>query len=125
MATENLGKTITLPIATTALNKQYRFVTVDSAGRAALAADGGDAIGVLQDDAATLDYATCVMVGNGITKVMAGAATTLGGYVASDSTGRAVDPATGDRILGEFLEAATAAGDIVSILFQKYPHVAA
>lgn len=119
MAYENLGKCITLNAAADLSASQFCFVTVDSNGRAALAGDGADAIGVLQDDPSALDRAAQVMVGTGITKVKSGATTTKGGYAASDSTGRAVDATSGDKILGEFLEAAGGANQYVSILFQK------
>ncbi len=119
MAYENLGKAISLPVAADLSASQFCFVTIDSNGRAALAGDGNDACGVLQDKPAALDRPGNIMVGIGITTVKSGAATTKGGYMASDSTGRAVDAASGDYILGEFLEAAGAANQYVAALFQK------
>ncbi len=120
MASENLGKQITLPASGDLSTKQFRFVQVDSNGRAApLAVAGADSAGVLQNKPGAIDRAATVMVGVGISKVAAGAVTTNGGPVASDNQGRAVNAASGDHILGEFMSAAGAADEIVSILFQK------
>lgn len=119
MAYENLGKLIALPAAADLSSSQYCFVTIDSNARVALAGDGADACGVLQDDPSALDRTAQVMVGTGITKVKTGGTVTKGGYMASDSSGRAVDAVSGDKILGEFLEASTGANQYVAALFQR------
>lgn len=123
MAYENLGKVVNIFAAEDLSAKQFRFVKLNSSGKATLSSLGADAIGVLQDDPDALDKAAAVMIGSGITKVVAGAATHAGFGVMSDSTGRAVDSATGDAVLGFFLEAASAAGDIVSMLFRPAANV--
>jgi|SRR6185503_10990090 len=124
MAVENLGKTLTFPAAGDLSAKQYRFVNQDSNGRVDVAGDGANAIGVLQDDPAAIDRAACVMVGDGLTKIEAGAAFSANANLGSDSVGRAIAAATGDYVLGRAREAATAAGQIVSMVFNKRGSVA-
>jgi hypothetical protein len=120
MAVENLAKTITYPVSQSMAAQQYRFMTLEADGQIHHSNDGGDAIGILQDDPAATDRAGCVMVGYGESKVEAGGVCTLGHYAASDFLGRAVDCVSGDIILGWFSrEAATAAGQIITVLFQK------
>jgi hypothetical protein len=120
MAVENLAKTISYPVSESMANQQYRFMTLESGGQVHHSSDGGDAIGILQDDPAAADRAGNVMVGYGESKVEAGGVCTLGGYAASDALGRAVDAVSGDIILGWFSrEAAAAAGEIITVLFQK------
>lgn len=118
MAFENKGKTISRVAGADLRTSQYCFVELNSSGQIVLAGDGEDAIGILQDAPNTGEVAE-VMVGAGISKVKAGAVASVGNYVASDSTGRAVSPVTGDRRLGQFLEAPGAADEIVTMLFQK------
>jgi len=118
MATENLGKCISRTAGADLSGSQYCFVKLDSSAQVVLAGDGQDAIGVLQNDPASGEAAT-VMVGSGVTKVKAGGSSTNGGDVGIDSTGRAVDAASGDYIMGSFLEQPTAANNIVSMLFQR------
>lgn len=119
MERENLGKTITLTANADLSSSQYCFMKVNSSGKILVPAAGGDAVGVLQDKPAAADRAGCVMVGTGVTRVLAGGSASVGGLVASDSSGRAVAAVSGDFILGTFLEAPTGSGQVVSILFQK------
>lgn len=120
MAVENLGKCINVEAASDLSAAQYKFVNVNSSGQAAaVAAAGGDASGVLQNDPAAAGREAQVMVGAGVTKVVGGGTCTRGSYTAADSSGRAVNAVSGDFILGEFLETATTAGQVVTLLFQK------
>lgn len=118
MAVENLGKCVTMPASGDHSANQYKFMKIDSNARAALCDDGADATGVLQNDPAAIDRAASVMIGAGRTKVVAGGTVTTGNYVASDSSGRAVNAASGDYILGVAEETASVAGTMISILFQ-------
>jgi hypothetical protein len=118
MATENKGKCVSMLAASDLSAAQYRFVTVNGSGKIAQTGDGAEADGILQDDPAAADRPGEVMAGIGLSKVVAGAATTAGGNAASDSVGRAVDAITGDAVMGKFMEAAGAAGDIITILFK-------
>jgi hypothetical protein len=115
---ENLGKTISRVAGESLASKQYSFVKLNSSGQVVAAGDGNDAIGVLQNDPASGDIAV-VMVGTGITKVLAGGSSTVGYNVGSDASGRAVTAASGDYLLGQFLTAPTGAGQVVDMLFQK------
>ncbi len=122
MAYENLGKCVTLPANADLSASQYKFVDINSSGKVAVAGDGLDAIGVLQDDPAAADRGAIVMVGAGITKVKSGGTCTAGSPAASDSSGRAVNAVSGDKVLGQFVTGTTTADEIVSLLFQKAGH---
>lgn len=122
MATQDLGKTESLPAYGDLSAAQFHFVSIRGDGRIQRCGAGAAPDGVLQNKPAATDRAGCVMKGPGRTKVVAGAATTLGAYGASDANGHAVDAVTGDHIAGKFMEAATAAGDVVS--FNFLPHAA-
>jgi hypothetical protein len=75
---------------------------------------GAECLGVLTDKPKSGETAS-VQTG-GLAKVEAGAAlSTIGEYVASDSTGRAVAATTGQRVLGEVFSAAGAAGEIITV----------
>lgn len=119
MATENLGKCITVPAGADLSASQYCFVKLNSSGQAVLPSTGGDAIGILQNNPNAAGQAAVIMVGNGVSKLKAAAATTLGDYVSTDNAGKGLDNATGDYRLGQYLEAATGANQIVSVLFEK------
>jgi len=120
MAVEQALKVISLLASADLSSYQYRFMKVDSNGKAALCGDGQWGIGVLQNDPAAADRAASIAVA-GASKVEAGGTVTAGGAVASDANGRAVDAASGDYILGMALESATAAGQVVSVLLSPRP----
>ena len=113
----NLVK-FTLPAA--AAITKFRFVDLNTSGQVAvLASANADAIAVCQNTpAAAGDPAELAMLGNGsVIKVEAGAAITAGAKVATDNVGRAVAATgTGTHVLGQVIEAATAAGQIVSMV---------
>lgn len=96
---------------------QFRFVTADANGQAAVAGAGVPTIGVLQDKPSAAGIAGEIM-GDGITKVVAGAAVTAGAQVMSDATGRAVTATTGNHIAGQALETAANAGEIISVFLK-------
>jgi len=121
MATQNLGKTITILANEDLSSYQFRFMKINSSAKATLCGEGEAACGVLQNDPAAANRGADVMVGTGQTKVVAGAAASCGDWVASDSVGRAVVASSSDHILGQFLEAPGEAGDVVSVLFQRHP----
>jgi len=119
MPGQNLGKMITVPAGADLSASQYCFVKLDNQGRAVLPTDGGDAIGILQNNPNAAGQAATVMVGEGISKVVAAGAATAADYVSTDGSGNATSNDTGDVRLGQFLDSPTAQGQIVSILFQK------
>lgn len=120
MASENLGKTITLAASTDLSSYQDRFVKTSS-GQVALCGDGQDAIGILQNDPAASGREATVAL-DGIAKVVVGGTCTVDGYGASDSAGRAVNAVSGDYKLCRFLETATVAGSIVRVILLPGPH---
>ncbi len=95
--------------------KQFFFVSVSADGQIDPTGDGGDADGILQNDPSAAGRAAEVAI-SGVVKVIAGGTCTRGGPAASDAAGEAVDPASGDVILGTFLETG-ADGDVISMLF--------
>jgi hypothetical protein len=99
-------------------SNQYQFVALNSSGQVALAGDGERADGILDSEPDAANKVATVAIPNGArVLVKAGAATTAGGPVASDASGKAVDATSGDSVLGTFVEAASADGDVVAILF--------
>lgn len=97
----------------------YRFVAMASDGEYDhVAAAQGRADGVSCQAAIAQGDAVSIQPLDGcIMKVEAGAATTRGAQVASDNQGRAIDHVStaGNHILGVFLDAAGAAGEIVRV----------
>ena len=116
MATQDNMLTVTLEAGADLSTKQFYFVSVASDGQIDPTGDGLDADGVLQDAPAAAGRAALVAIA-GKVKVVCGGVVTRGGPVASDASGTAVNPATGDIILGTALETG-AAGRIIEILFQ-------
>ncbi len=110
---QGLG-TITLIAAADLSGKQYYGIKIDSAGKAALATEGSDAIGILQNDPAS-GGAACVAV-RGISKVVGGASVARGLRFSFDSTGKAVSVGSGDDwSMGVILEALVS-GKISTVL---------
>ena len=130
MANENT-QTITLfAVAATAV-RQRRFVIQTSTGITE-ATDGADAVGVsfgsVTADAGS-SRAIAVVTNQGCrVEVEAGAAVAVGADIASDGEGRVIAAAAtppADAILGKALTAASAAGEIVEVLFTKAGRAAA
>lgn len=119
MANENT-QTITLSAVAATAVRQRRFVIVTSTGITE-GTVAGDAVGVSFGSVpatAGTSRAIAVVTNNGCrVEVEAGAAVTAGNDVASDAEGRAVNATTGNTILGKALTAATAAGEVVEVLF--------
>jgi hypothetical protein len=116
MATQDNIICVTLEAGADLSTKQFYFVSVAADGQIDPTGDGLDADGVLQDAPAAAGRAALVAVA-GKVKVVCGGVVTRGGPVASDASGTAVNPATGDIILGTALETG-ATGRIIEILFQ-------
>lgn len=119
MAYMQCAQSITLPVALATAISQYRFVTINASGQAALPTANGNAVGVsLDSSSATQDKALPVAILNGaIIKVTAGAAVSAGDLVATDGQGRAVE-ATGNatRCLGICKEGVSTAGEVITII---------
>lgn len=101
---------------------QFRFVQMGTtlAGEVIRAATAGQRglIGVLQDKPAAVGD-PCKVCGGGVTKVEAGVAITKGAAIMSDSVGRAITAAvtSSNHIYGYALEAASAAGSKIAMVF--------
>ncbi len=100
---------------------QFCFVQMGTANpgevvRAATAGQRG-LVGVIQDTPSLGD--PCLVVGGGVTKVLAGSALTKGCAVMTDASGRAITAAatTSNHIYGYALEAASAAGSKAAMIF--------
>jgi hypothetical protein len=121
MSFEEIGHLDTTYLAAADLSaKQYRFVTVDSNGRMAVATRGALAIGILQDKPAALDRAGVVRTVCGTkSKVVVGTGgLTKGQVIVSDANGAAVTAASSDNAYLGFALEAGSAGDIIAMLWQ-------
>lgn len=118
MATENLVSSVPLPVAANySTTGQYLFVDVNSSGQAVvLAAQGLNAIGVLQDNPGAAGRVGLIAIG-GFVKVTAGATLVPGNRVTTGADARAEVATTGDFVLGTVIEGG-ADGEIITILFQ-------
>jgi hypothetical protein len=117
MAFEVDQLTISLPCATDLSAKQYCAVTVDGNGNAALPADGGVAIGVLQNNPKAGQTAAVRVAG--VSYMVASAAVNAGQLVTTDANGQAKPAATGNHVVGIALDSVAAAGEIVSVLLKS------
>ncbi len=116
---QNSNLDITLLAAADLSEKQYRFVTIDSSGNAAVSTRGALSVGVLQNKPAALGRAAEIRVVSGTTtKVVAGGTVTAGQAVVSDANGAAVNASSADNAyMGFFLESGVNGG-IVAMLLQ-------
>jgi hypothetical protein len=97
--------------------KQYYFIKIDSAGKAALAGAGEFAIGTLSNKPAAGDIAN-VAVG-GVVKAFSAGTIAAGVVIAADAAGKAkaavAGATTSSNAIGVTLESSVA-GDIVAVL---------
>lgn len=119
MAYEIPGHAFTLEASTDLSAFQYRFVTVDTDGNAALAGDGAPVIGVLQNKPTEGQAAS--IHGTGISKVKAAGSTVAkGDLVASSSVGYAVALGAGDYAVGRVIEGSSGStGRVLTVLLQS------
>jgi hypothetical protein len=123
MAYENHLQCVTLPASADLSAAQFKVVTVNASGQAAVANATALAVGVLQNKPTAAGQAATVAFG-GVTKVTAGAAITAGARVTADANGNAIAAATaGDAVLGVALTGA-ASGDVFPVLINPYPFAA-
>lgn len=103
---------------------QYRFVKAGATAPQVIqcTVDGEKVLGVLHNKPSAADRAAEIVF-LGVTKVEAGEAISFGDAVKTDSAGRAAvveltatGADVGDIAVGTALEAATAAGDVITIL---------
>lgn len=99
-------------------------VAMSSTGVKVVSTAGDVALGLLipeTDDVAAGDTVTVQIKDMGLWKV--GAAVAAGDLLASDATGKAVKATAGNYILGQALEAATAAGQVIHVQIIKAGYV--
>jgi len=103
---ENL-KVISLPANADLSSHQYKFVTINSSGKVALAGNGARVDGVLQNKPAAADRPAEVAI-SGVSKVYVGTSgVTAGNAISSDASGTANDATTGDNAAGVALATGT------------------
>lgn len=98
--------------------EQWRFVDVDAANQRSVVypAAGGHIVGSTLIDAPVVGQAVGVAHG-GIVKVEASAPIAIGDYVASTIDGRGVTAVATNIAAGKAITAATAAGQIIEVVF--------
>jgi hypothetical protein len=101
---------------------QFRFVNANADGEVIRnVTAGADVLGVLNNKPNAAGQA-CEIVVDGVAKVVAGAAITLGANgtkVMSDNQGRAVAATATNKAVGYALAAAGAAGEIIPVLLLR------
>jgi len=107
--------TLTLKAAADLSAKRYFIMRQSAEGSCNMASLGttSQVIGVLQNKPESGENAT--IADSGKSKVVAGAAIAQNLQVASDGTGRAVACGSGDMSIGRALQAAGAAGEVISV----------
>lgn len=97
--------------------KQYRLVTIDSSGNAAIATRGQIVAGVLQNKPAAISRPATVRV-SGISKVLLGGSVTAGQALVADANGAAVNASSADNAYIGTVLVSGDSGDIVPMLIQ-------
>lgn len=116
---QNSHLDISIPAAADLSTKQYRFVTIDSSGNAAVSTRGQLSAGVLQDNpAAAARPARIRTVSGSVTKVVAGGTITAGQAIVSDANGAGVNASSADNNFMGIALASASSGDIFAMLLQ-------
>lgn len=118
--TQNVS-TITVPASGDLSLNQFKFHTINASGQAALTGTlGGRMDGVLANKPTAVGQA-CELQIDGVPKVIASAAITPGGEVASTAAGLAVAAISTYFVFGVYIgTAACAANQLIPILVDKY-----
>lgn len=96
-------------------SSQFLFAVANSSGTFIVnTTAGGPVLGVIQDNPASGEAVNVAF--SGVTKVVAGAAVAAGARVMSSAAGKAVTATSTNNFRGVALEAATADGDIITML---------
>lgn len=115
MAFQIPGFSMSLPASADLSAFQHHFVEVDANGRLTVSNAAGESVfGVLQNDPAAIDQSGAVML-NGVSKVVAGAAVTVGALVQTNASGRAIAALSADFVVGRALEAAGGDGETIPV----------
>lgn len=119
MATHDYGRVTSLFAGEDLSDKQNYFVVMDStANTVVLAGAGENAVGVNTENAASGEVTGVMMESGSLIEVVSGAAVAVGAKVASDANGRAITATAGAEVLGEVLEAATAADELITMIWR-------
>lgn len=114
--------TLSLPAAADLTTKQFRVMTVNSSGQAAVAGATDLAVGLLQNKPGSGQAATVAF--GGISKAVAGGTVAAGARVTADANGAVIAATTaGDAVVGVAL-AGGAAGEIIPVLINPFPFAA-
>jgi len=120
MAVSKVGETLPGIEASGDLSAdQFKFVTINSSGQAVLAGAGAVIVGVLQNKPSAQGDAATIWGPGTLSKVVAAAAIAKGEEVTPDANGRAVVSSTGDYIVGQCTEAASALGELISVFITQ------
>ena len=123
MAYDNQNQCVTLPAAADLSAQQFKAVTVNSSGQAAVANATALVTGILQNKPTAAGQAATVCYA-GVSKVVAGGSITAGARVTADANGNAIAATTaGDAVFGVALTGA-ASGDVFPVLINPYPFAA-
>jgi hypothetical protein len=116
MGTTEQMTTISMPVAADSSALQYHFMK-NSSGEAAVAGDGENAIGVLQNDPDTAGQAGTIAI-SGRVKVISNGNLAVDQRVAVDTNGHAVIAASNDYVMGVNVEEGEA-GQAMEIILDK------
>jgi hypothetical protein len=126
MVFEAVGAPLSLPADANAINIA-RFVTLAATGISESGGGTDEVVGVSMEAVAAGNDGLAVPCARPIgckVEVTAGAAVAAGALVMSDATGRAITATATNKIHGQALTAAAAAGEVITILFFKGANVA-
>lgn len=118
MAYEIPGKLITLQASTDLSDDQFKFVTANGSGLAALAGDGVSVLGVLQNKPGD-DKAATIMI-DGVSKVLAhGSTVSAGDIIACSTAGMVKALEVGDYAVGRVISGSSGStGRVLTVVLQ-------
>lgn len=120
MAYELITRATTMVAGQDLSSSQYRFVSLASDGQVDPTGYGLEAEGILQNDPDTAGKAASVATIQGdISMCVAGGVVRVGKDVMSDANGRAIEATAGGRVQGVAMIAASASGQIISVMLKK------
>src|SRR5438128_12454740 len=119
MAEFGTQETLTLEAAADLTAQQYHIVRLSAAQKCNFSSDATNSavVGVLQNKprvSPSPEFATVAYLGK--SKIVAGAAITVGAILANNGSGRAATITSGQMAVGRALETASADGDIITAL---------
>lgn len=116
MAYQMEGDDFSLEAAADLSTHQYKFVVVDATGKAALAGDNGNAVGILQNKPTAGQSAAIKR--DGPSKFVGAAAIAAGQKIGSNATGQGKTAVVGSHVIGTVLVDPGGAGQIGTLSLQ-------